>query len=129
VRLLDVECAAAAVDRPGAASSDRPPSTTVDIRADTHHQPSQLEMFQAGTYDPRSIDADLAAARQIGLNTVRVFLHDQLLLQDRAGFRRRLAHFVDIAARHRIKQQPRVPHELGGSAITPPSFMRFRHVP
>jgi hypothetical protein len=64
---------------------------------------NQLEMFQPGTFDPRRIDSELRLARLIGLNTVRVFLHDQLWLQDSAGFLRRLAHFVDIAARHRIK--------------------------
>lgn len=42
-------------------------------------------------------------AKWVGLNTVRVFLHDQLWLQDRTGFLRRVGHFVDIAARHRIK--------------------------
>jgi hypothetical protein len=64
---------------------------------------NQLEMFQAGTYDPRRIDAELGWARFHGLNTVRVFLHDQLWAQDSRGFQSRLAQFVAIAARHRIK--------------------------
>ncbi len=64
---------------------------------------NQLEMFQAGTFDPRRIAAELAVARQHGLNTMRVFLHDQLWAQDRRGFQTRLAQFVGIAARHRIK--------------------------
>ncbi|MBS4728441.1 cellulase family glycosylhydrolase [Mycobacterium sp. SM1] len=64
---------------------------------------NQLEMFQAGTYDPRRIDTELGWARFHGLNTVRVFLHDQLWAQDRRGFQTRLAQFVGIAARHRIK--------------------------
>jgi hypothetical protein len=64
---------------------------------------NQLEMFQAGTYDPRRIDAELGWARFHGLNTVRVFLHDQLWAQDSRGFQTRLAQFVGIAARHRIK--------------------------
>lgn len=64
---------------------------------------NQLEMFQTGTYDPRRIDAELGWARFHGLNTVRVFLHDQLWAQDRRGFQTRLAQFVAIAARHRIK--------------------------
>jgi len=64
---------------------------------------NQLEMFQAGTYDPRRIDNELGAARFHGFNTVRVFLHDQLWAQDRAGFQSRLAQFVGIAARHGIK--------------------------
>lgn len=64
---------------------------------------NQLEMFQADTYDPRRIDGELAAARSHGFNAVRVFLHDQLWAQDRQGFQNRLAQFVSITARHRIK--------------------------
>ncbi|OBH89204.1 cellulase family glycosylhydrolase [Mycobacterium sp. E2989] len=64
---------------------------------------NQLEMFQADTYDPRRIDAELGWARFYGHNTARVFLHDQLWAQDQRGFQTRLAQFVDIAARHRIK--------------------------
>jgi hypothetical protein len=64
---------------------------------------NQLEMFQAETYDPRRIDTELRWARAVGLNTMRVFLHDQLWAEDRQGFQYRLAHFVSLAARHRIK--------------------------
>lgn len=64
---------------------------------------NQLEMFQASTFDRRRIDSELLLARRIGLNTVRVFLHDQLWAQDRNGFLRRLAQFVTIAARHGIR--------------------------
>jgi hypothetical protein len=64
---------------------------------------NQLEMFQPGTYDPRRIDMELGWARFHGLNTVRVFLHDQLWAQDSRGFQARLAQFVGIAAHHRIK--------------------------
>jgi hypothetical protein len=64
---------------------------------------NQLEMFQPATYDPRRIDTELGWARSAGLNSVRVFLHDQLWAQDARGFVLRLAQFVNIAARHRIK--------------------------
>jgi hypothetical protein len=64
---------------------------------------NQLEMFQPGTYDPRRIDTELGWAQFHGLNSVRVFLHDQLWAQDARGFQQRLAQFVGIAARHRIK--------------------------
>ncbi|WP_026256468.1 cellulase family glycosylhydrolase [Mycobacterium sp. 155] len=64
---------------------------------------NQLEMFQPGTYDPRRIDAELGAARLLGFNTVRVFLHDLLWAQDRGGFQSRLGQFVGIAARYGIK--------------------------
>jgi hypothetical protein len=64
---------------------------------------NQLEMFQPGSYDPRRIDTELGWAKFHGLNTVRVFLHDQLWAQDSRSFQLRLAQFVNIAAHHRIK--------------------------
>ncbi|MGV9799901.1 1,4-beta-xylanase [Mycobacterium sp. NPDC003449] len=64
---------------------------------------NQLEMFGAGTYDARRIDSELGACRLLGFNTVRVFLHDLLWTQDRAGFQNRLAQFVSISARQNIK--------------------------
>ncbi|CAN5669211.1 hypothetical protein BH10ACT9_BH10ACT9_04780 [soil metagenome] len=64
---------------------------------------NQFEMFQPGMFDPRRIDLELRVARLIGLNTVRVFLHDQLWSQDRRGFQHRLAQFVGLAARNGIK--------------------------
>lgn len=64
---------------------------------------NQLEMFQSNTFDPLRIDNELGVARSMGLNTVRVFLHDQLWTQDRVGFHKRLGQFVDIAAKHGIR--------------------------
>ncbi|TPG35243.1 cellulase family glycosylhydrolase [Mycolicibacterium hodleri] len=64
---------------------------------------NQLEMFQPDTYSPQRIHAELAMAGRMGLNTVRVFLHDLLWTQDRHGFTRRLMQFVSIAASHAIK--------------------------
>jgi hypothetical protein len=64
---------------------------------------NQLEMFQPDTFDPRRIDTELGWAQFYGHNTARVFLHDQLWAADQRGFQTRLAQFVDIAARHRIK--------------------------
>ena len=64
---------------------------------------NQIEMFQAGTFDPRRINAELGSARFIGFNTVRVFLHDLLWAQNPQGFLSRVAQFVDIAASHGIR--------------------------
>ena len=64
---------------------------------------NQIEMFQQGTYDPSRINAELATARLIGFNSVRVFLHDLHWAQDSGAFQRRLAQFVAIAASHGIK--------------------------
>jgi hypothetical protein len=64
---------------------------------------NELEMFQADSFDPAINDRELGLAESIGMNTVRVFLHDQLWQQDSAGFTRRLDQFLTIAARHHIR--------------------------
>ncbi|MHB1857974.1 MAG: hypothetical protein ACYCPM_11125, partial [Acidobacteriaceae bacterium] len=37
---------------------------------------NQLEMWQAATFNPEEIDQELGWAQAIGMNTMRVFLHD-----------------------------------------------------
>ena len=64
---------------------------------------NQLEMWQAETWDPKRIDYELGLAQGIGMNTMRVFLQDQLWQQDPEGFKRRIAEFLTIAQRHGIK--------------------------
>ncbi|KQR87443.1 cellulase family glycosylhydrolase [Sphingomonas sp. Leaf343] len=64
---------------------------------------NQMEMWQAETWDPKRIDYELGLAQGIGMNTMRVFLHDQLWQQDAEGFKRRIAEFLTIAQRHGIK--------------------------
>jgi hypothetical protein len=64
---------------------------------------NQLEMWQADTWNPAQIDKELGWAEAIGMNTMRVFLHDKLWEQDAAGFRKRIGEFLTIAARHKIK--------------------------
>jgi hypothetical protein len=64
---------------------------------------NELEMWQAETFDPSEIDKELAWAEAMGMNTMRVFLHDLLWQQDAPGFRRRLDQFLTIASRHHIR--------------------------
>src|SRR5690349_16024526 len=64
---------------------------------------NQLEMWQVDTFDPAQIDKELGWAQEIGMNTMRVFLHDQLWTQDAEGFKKRIDQFLGIAARHGIK--------------------------
>ena len=64
---------------------------------------NQLEMWQADTFDPGRIDTELGWAEGIGMNCMRVFLHDLLWQQDAAGFIRRIDEFLRIADRHHIK--------------------------
>jgi hypothetical protein len=64
---------------------------------------NELEMWQADTFDPKRIDQELGWAESIGLNAMRVFLHDLLWQQDAAGFQKRIDTFLTIAAKHHIK--------------------------
>ncbi len=64
---------------------------------------NELEMWQADTFDPKRIDLELGWAAGIGMNTMRVFLHDLVWKQDPAGFKQRIETFLQIAAKHKIK--------------------------
>src|SRR6516225_3679055 len=64
---------------------------------------NELEMWQAATFDPKRIDLELGWAEGIGMNTMRVFLHDLPWQQDSAGFRKRIDTFLEIANRHHIR--------------------------
>jgi len=63
---------------------------------------NQLEMWQADTFDLPTIDRELGWAQDLGFNSVRVFLHNLLWEQDRAGFLGRMEKFLDVAAKHKI---------------------------
>jgi hypothetical protein len=64
---------------------------------------NQLEMWQETTFDPAGIDRELGWAQAMGMNTMRVFLHDLLWQQDAAGLQKRIDQFLAIAARHHIR--------------------------
>lgn len=64
---------------------------------------NQLEMWQETTFDPAEIDTEFTWAEAMGMNTMRVFLHDLLWQQDAAGFRKRIDQFLTIASRHHIR--------------------------
>ena len=64
---------------------------------------NQLEMWQADSFDPKRIDLELGWAESLGMNTMRVYLHDLLWQQDPEGFKRRLNTFLTIAAKHKIR--------------------------
>src|SRR5574341_1530250 len=63
---------------------------------------NQLEMWQADTFDPETIDQEMGWARDVGFNAARVFLHDLLWSTDKSGFVHRLDDFLGIASRHGI---------------------------
>jgi hypothetical protein len=64
---------------------------------------NQLEMWQEATFNPAEIDEELTWAEAMGMNTMRVFLHDLLWQQDAAGFQKRMDTFLSIALRHHIR--------------------------
>ena len=78
---------------PWMVGSDFIPSTAIN----------QLEMWQAETFDPETIDRELGYAEGLGMNTARVYLHDVAWQVDPAGFKRRMGQFLDIADKHHIR--------------------------
>lgn len=64
---------------------------------------NQLEMFQPNTFNPTLVDKELGMGESLGMNTMRVFLQDQLWTSDPEGFTRRLEQMLAISARHHIR--------------------------
>ncbi|PSJ41041.1 1,4-beta-xylanase [Sphingomonas deserti] len=64
---------------------------------------NQLDMWQAATWNPAEIDKELGWARQFGMNSMRVYLHDLAYEQDPEGLKRRIGEFLTIADRHGIR--------------------------
>ena len=64
---------------------------------------NQLEMWQADTFDPATIDKEMVLAASIGFNSMRVFLHDKLWAQDPIAYARRIEQFLAICAKHNIR--------------------------
>ncbi|AFL85800.1 endo-beta-mannanase [Belliella baltica DSM 15883] len=64
---------------------------------------NQLEMWQADDFDGESIEKELGWARELGMNTMRVYLHDLLWEQDSTGLLERMDTFLDIASSHDIR--------------------------
>ena len=63
---------------------------------------NELEMWQVETFDPQQIDKEFGWAEGLGMNTMRVFLHDLLWQQDSAAFTQRINTFLTIADKHHI---------------------------
>ncbi|WP_419813773.1 1,4-beta-xylanase [Glacieibacterium sp.] len=64
---------------------------------------NEFEMWQADSFDPAQIDKELGWAQAMGMNTMRVYLHNMLWENDAAGFKQRLDQFLTIAAKHKIR--------------------------
>ena len=63
---------------------------------------NQLEMWQADTFDPATIDCELGWAAAIGMNCMRVYLHHVAWDVDCDGFKKRMGQYMDIAEKHGI---------------------------
>lgn len=63
---------------------------------------NQLEMFQAATWDPVTIDRELGWLQSLGFNSVRVFMHNLLWETDANGFFIRLDAFLELTTKHKI---------------------------
>ena len=64
---------------------------------------NQFEMWQAETFDPKTIDQELGWAESIGMNVMRVYLHNQLWEDDAEGLKRRMDQFLAIADKHKVR--------------------------
>jgi len=77
-------------ERPWLVGANFTPSTAIN----------QLEMWQAETFSPETIDREIGLAASLGFNSMRVFLHH--LLWEQEGFLERLDRFLEISDRHGI---------------------------
>lgn len=68
------------------------PRTTVNM----------TEMWQARTFDPRTIDQELGWAQDAGYNSIRVFLQYLVWKDDAEGLKRRIETFLGLAHKHHI---------------------------
>lgn len=64
---------------------------------------NQLEMWQKETFDIKTIERELGWARDLGFNTVRVFLHDLPWKEDHRDFTNRIYEFLGAAHKNRIQ--------------------------
>jgi uncharacterized protein (DUF2147 family) len=56
---------------------------------------NQLEMWQERSFDPGTVERELALAASLGFNCLRVYLHDIPWRTERKGFLARISRFLD----------------------------------
>jgi len=64
---------------------------------------NELEMWQPETFDLPTVDRELGWAESLGMNTMRVFLHNLLWQTDSEAFLHRVDEFLKVADRHHIR--------------------------
>lgn len=80
-------------DQPWYVGANFLPSTAVN----------QLEMWQAETFDSATIDREFGLAASLGMNVMRVYLHDLVWKNDADGLYNRMDKLLSIAQKHSIK--------------------------
>jgi hypothetical protein len=60
-------------------------------------------MWQADSFDEPALDRELGWASALGMNSVRVYLHDLLWIEDAGAFKARIERYLEIANRHKIR--------------------------
>jgi hypothetical protein len=63
---------------------------------------NQLEMWQAESFDTATINRELGWAEDIGMNSMRVYLHHLAWETDPKGFKERMETYLTIADSHNI---------------------------
>jgi hypothetical protein len=63
---------------------------------------NQLEMFQEDTFDQKTIERELDWAKDLGFNSLRVYLHD-LLWSEKEKFKKTFEKFLNICNEKEIK--------------------------
>jgi aldose 1-epimerase len=64
---------------------------------------NQLEMWQQESFDAKTIDREMEWAQGIGMNCMRVFLHDLAYKADPEGMKKRMDTVLGIADKHGIR--------------------------
>ena len=64
---------------------------------------NQIEMWQADSFDGDRIDMELGWAESLGINTLRVGLHEIVWEKDSSGMQNRMRKLLGIADKHKMK--------------------------
>lgn len=67
---------------------------------------NDVEMWQKDTFDPATIDRELGWAKQLGFNSIRVFLNFVVWQDDAPGLKQRFDRFLGIAQKHGLSVMP-----------------------
>jgi len=72
-----------------------------------NYQPSsainQIEMWQAESFDPVTIDKQLGWAHELGFNTMRVYLSSLVWENNPASFKKEVGKYLAISSKHHIR--------------------------